>query len=97
MKINWKLRVKNPVFWVQVGGAVLMTALTYNSMAPSDLTTWDGVIALMLGVVTNPFLLGSCAFGVWNAINDPTTKGISDSGKALDYETPAPNVKNTKE
>lgn len=86
--INWKVRIKNPMFWVQVGLAVFATALTYNSMQPSDLTTWEGVGNLVVGIVTNPFLLGSCVISVFNAINDPTTVGISDSAKAQTYEHP---------
>lgn len=86
--INWKVRIKNPMFWVQVGAAVFATALAYNSMQPSDLTTWEGVGNLVVGIVTNPFLLGSCAISVFNAINDPTTAGISDSAKAQSYKHP---------
>jgi phi LC3 family holin len=28
------------------------------------------------------------AAAVWNAINDPTTKGLSDSERALTYDKP---------
>ena len=27
-------------------------------------------------------------FGIWNAINDPTTAGIKDSKQALSYDAP---------
>lgn len=86
MKINMKVRFKNPIFWVNVGVAFLLTALTYNSMQPQDLTTWGGVIDLLKGIITNPYLLFSCLWAVWNAINDPTTKGIADSERALTYD-----------
>lgn len=86
--LNWKVRFKNPMFWVQVGAAALSTALVYNSMQPSDLTTWDGLGNLIVGIVSNPFLLASCAVSVFNAVNDPTTSGVSDSAKALTYEQP---------
>lgn len=86
--INWRVRIKNPMFWIQSGAAVLATALAYNSMQPSDLTTWEGVGNLAVGIVTNPFLLGSCAISVFNAVTDPTTAGVSDSAKAMSYDQP---------
>ena len=42
-KINWIARIKNPIFWVQVVGTILLTALTYHSLQPADLTSWEGV------------------------------------------------------
>ena len=87
-KINWMARVKNPIFWVQVMGTILLTALTYNSLQPADLTSWQGVGQLLWGIVTNPYLLVSCLWGVWNAVNDPTTAGLKDSQAALTYTAP---------
>lgn len=87
-KINWLARIKNPVFWVQVIGTIILTALTYNSLQPADLTSWEGVGQLFLGIVTNPYLLISCLWAVWNAINDPTTSGVTDSAQALTYTAP---------
>lgn len=91
MKINLKARLKNPVFWVQIIGAFLLSALAYNNMQPQDLTTWAGLGALLMGVFKNPFLLGTCLWNVWSAINDPTTSGIGDSNLALTYSSPKKN------
>lgn len=88
MKINWQVRFKNPVFWLQIVVAIGLTALTYNSMQPQDLTTWAGVGNLIVGIVTNPYLLGLCAWNAWSAINDPTTKGAGDSTNAMTYTEP---------
>lgn len=87
-KINWMARIKNPIFWVQVIGTILLTALTYNSLQPADLTSWQGVGQLLWGILTNPYLLVSCLWGVWNAVNDPTTAGLKDSKTALGYTAP---------
>ena len=87
-KFNLPVRLKNPIFWVQIGGAFLLTALGYNLMEPQDLTTWDGLFNLIKGVLTNPYLLGLCIWNMWSAANDPTTKGLMDSKQALSYSKP---------
>ena len=92
-KINWIARIKNPIFWVQVVGTILLTALTYHSLQPADLTSWEGVGQLLWGILTNPYLLVSCLWGVWNAVNDPTTAGLKDSQAALSYTAPKKDTK----
>lgn len=86
--INWKVRVKNPIFWVQVGLAVLTPILAYMGMNLQDLTTWGTVGAVLFEAIKNPYVLGLVAVSVWNAINDPTTAGVGDSKQALTYEEP---------
>ena len=87
-KFNISVRLKNPVWWVQVGGAFLLCALTYNQLQPQDLTTWQGLFNIIVGVFKNPYLLFTCLLSVWNASNDPTTKGITDSANAMSYTKP---------
>lgn len=41
MKINWKVRFKNPVFWVQVILAIAMPVLAYAGLSFEDITTWS--------------------------------------------------------
>ena len=36
-RINWKVRIKNPVFWVQAAIAVVLPILTYFGL------TWEDV------------------------------------------------------
>ena len=62
---------EDKVIIFQIGGSVLLTALGYNSMQPQDLTTWEGVGNLIVGVFTNPYLLGLCAWNAWSAIRKP--------------------------
>lgn len=88
LKFNIPVRLKNPVWWVQVGGAFLLCALTYNQLQPQDLTTWQGLFNVISGVFKNPYLLATCLWSVWNASNDPTTKGITDGKNALSYKKP---------
>lgn len=86
--INLKVRFKNPIFWIQVIGGIVLAALAYNGLQPQDLTTWQGVFNLFKGIVSNPYLLVLCLYNAWSAINDPTTSGVSDSAKALEYTEP---------
>lgn len=86
--INWKIRFKNPVFWAQVILAVLTPILAYAGITAADITTWSKLGELILLAFTNPYVLFLVVVSVWNAVNDPTTKGLADSETALTYEEP---------
>lgn len=90
-KINWKVRVKNPVFWFQIVAAIFATILAYAGLSGSEITTWPKLFELIVDALKNPYCLFLVAVAVWNAINDPTTKGVSDSNQALTYEEPKEN------
>ena len=86
--INWKIRFKNPVFYMQLILAVLTPVLAYMGLTVKDLTTWAAVGNVLLQAVSNPYVLALVLVSVWNAVNDPTTSGISDSANALTYDKP---------
>lgn len=86
--MNLKVRLRNPIFWVQLAGSFLLTALSYNMMQPQDLTTWEGLFNIVKGVFSNPYLLGLCIWNMWSAANDPTTAGLADSEQAKSYTAP---------
>lgn len=88
MKINWEVRIKNPYFWAQIGIAILMPILAYLGLTVEDLTTWGKVGEVLLKAVSNPYVLGLVVVSVFNAIQDPTTKGLSDSDNAMTYTEP---------
>ena len=87
--INWKVRVKNPVFWVQIAVAVVLPILAYMGLGWEDMTSWAALGSIFLEAVKNPVILVSVAVSVWNAVNDPTTKGLGDSQRAMGYQEPA--------
>ena len=87
-KINWKIRFKNPVFYMQFILAVLTPVLAYMGLTVKDLTTWAAVGNVLLQAASNPYVLALVLVSVWNAVNDPTTSGISDSKNALTYDKP---------
>lgn len=86
--INWKVRVKNPVWWAQMALAVFTPLLAYGGLTAQDMTSWGAVLDLLKQAVTNPYVLGLVVVSVWNAVNDPTTSGVSDSSQALSYDRP---------
>ena len=84
MKINWKVRMKNPLFWISIGGVIL----TAMGSSPEAFTSWGSVAQAVLELVGNPYLLGSVILAVMGAIMDPTTRGICDSCRAMGYSEP---------
>ncbi len=82
MKINWKVRLKNPVFWLTVIPAVIAlvyTILGLFGVVPtiSEDTLVNAVTAIISALTTVGVLI------------DPTTKGVGDSDRALTYEEPS--------
>ena len=86
--INYKVRFKNPVFIAQLILAVLTPILAYAGLTMQDLTTWKALGDLLIGAISNPYVLGLVVVSVFNAITDPTTAGISDSERAMTYSAP---------
>ena len=88
MKINWKVRLLNPTFWIGIIVAVFATVLTQLGMSWEQVTSWAMLGQVLLDAVSNPVVVVAVISAVYNAIIDPTTAGISDSKKALTYTKP---------
>ena len=86
--INWKVRFKNPVWLAQIVLAIFAPIMAYAGLTAQDITTWGAVLDLLREAVTNPYVLGMVLVSVWNAVNDPTTKGVTDSTLAMSYDKP---------
>ncbi len=81
MKINWKVRLKNKV-WLG-SFCSLVVGFVYSMLALFDVfpeVTQSLVLQLVNQVLTFLGLIG--------VIVDPTTAGIGDSERALQYEEP---------
>jgi len=94
--MNWKVRFKNPVFIAQLILAILAPILAYGGLTYQDLTSWETLGKLLLGAISNPYVLGLIAVSVWNALNDPTTAGVKDSARAMSYTVPYKSSTDTK-
>ena len=86
--MNFKVRFKNPVFIAQLILAILTPILVYANLTVQDITSWAILGNVLFGAIENPYVLGTVVVSVWNALNDPTTAGLSDSTKALEYTAP---------
>ena len=81
MKINLKVRFKNPVFWLTVIPAVITFVYTV-------LGAFDVVPALSQDVIVNIVTALISALTTIGVLIDPTTKGVGDSERALGYDKP---------
>ena len=88
MNINWKVRLKNPVFWAQIAVAIVAPILAGLGLQWQDMTTWAAFGDALLKAVSSPVIVVSVIVSLWGIINDPTTKGFSDSTQALTYTEP---------
>lgn len=77
MKINWKDR-KNGIFVAQILLSIFMPILGYFGLTAQDLTTWSSLFELIVKALSNPYVLGTIIVSVWNAVNNPTIKGLGD-------------------
>jgi len=84
MKINWKLRLKNKTTLIAL--ATLAVAFVYQVLGLFDIVPSVGKDNVMNTITLLVNILA--ALGV---VVDPTTAGISDSTRALNYEKPVDN------
>jgi len=90
MKVNWKVRFKNPVFIVTtaIPGVLLLAqmilAFIDTHIAPIGYSITDDSISGFMGIVN---FVAFTFFGI-GAVVDPTVSGLSDSQKVLKREEP---------
>ena len=81
--INWKVRIKNKLFWVSLIPAVLLLAQVVAAVFGFTLDL--GELGNQLLTVVNAVFGVMAVLGV---VTDPTTAGVSDSAQALTYDSP---------
>ena len=82
-EINWKVRIKNKIFWIALIPAVLLLVQTVCSVFGIELdfgSLQEKLIALVNALFAVLAILGIVA--------DPTTEGLYDSKRAMTYEEP---------
>ncbi len=88
MKINWKVRLKNPVWWGRMALAVIVPVLSYFGYSFENMTSWEIVGQTLIKAVQNPYVITLALISGFNTVNDPTTRGFGDSSRALKYTKP---------
>lgn len=83
MKINWKVRLVNKNWWVTMIPAVLL--LVQQVLALFGIAMDFGAVGEKLIGIVNAAFVVLTLIGV---VNDPTTKGLEDSDRAMTYEEP---------
>lgn len=83
MMINWKVRISNKAFWLTLVPALALLLQTFLSVFGVKIELGETIDKLL--VFINALFAVLVIVGV---VNDPTTSGISDSSRAMTYETP---------
>lgn len=82
--INWKVRVLNKTFWLTLVPALALLLQTFLAVFGVKLELGETIDKLL--VFINALFAVLMIVGI---VNDPTTSGISDSTRAMTYETPS--------
>ena len=83
MKINWLVRIKNKVFWVTLIPIAFLLVQQICAMFGLNLDL-SAIQEQVLGIVGTVFGI----LALLGVVNDPTTKGASDSERALSKAKP---------
>ncbi len=83
IKLNWKIRSQNPMFYIQIILSFFIPVLGYLGLNWSEMTTWNSLFDMILSAFSNPYCLSIAAVSVFNAIVDSTSPGVSDSEHVL--------------
>lgn len=81
MKINWKVRLKNKTWLLAFTGAIVAFVYQILGMLGVVPAVAEDNVTQIISLCVNLLV----ALGV---VQDPTTKGMSDSAQALNYDEP---------
>ena len=82
-KINWKVRVLNKTFWLTLVPALALLLQTFLAVFNVRLELGETIDKLL--VFINALFAVLMIVGI---VNDPTTSGLTDSTRALEYHEP---------
>lgn len=88
MKFNFKVRAKNPLFWISNIVAVLVYIGGYLGIKGADITSWDRLFNIVGDVVANPYLIVMIIVTFVTTAISYTDKGFKDTGIVQTYTKP---------
>jgi phi LC3 family holin len=83
MKINFKVRMKNKLFWIALVPAMLLLIQSIANLFGYSIEL-SMIESNLLDVIEAVFMV----LGIIGIVADPTTEGLGDSERALTYDTP---------
>lgn len=81
--VNWKVRIRNKSFWMTLIPALALFAQALAACFGIKLDLGEQSDKI-LAVVNTLFVV----LGVLGVVNDPTTFGLNDSDRAMQYDEP---------
>lgn len=81
--INWKVRIKNKWFWLAFIPAILTLIRAVAALIGFQIDT-ETINAQLTAIIEALFAV----LVVMGVVVDPTTKGVSDSDRAREYDEP---------
>ena len=88
MNFNFKVRAKNPLFWIANIVAVLVYIGGYLGVKGTDVTSWDKLFSIVGDVVANPYLIVMIIVTFVTTAISYTDKGFRDTGIVQTYTKP---------
>lgn len=86
--INWKVRFKNPLFWVQLVAAISVPMFAGVGLEWEAMTTWAALGETIVKAVSNPVVIVAMLVAAWGVVNDPTVAGAGDSLEVMERDAP---------
>ncbi|MBR6228499.1 MAG: phage holin [Eubacterium sp.] len=83
MQINFKVRIRNKLFWLALIPAVLILVQTVCALFGVPITV-ENVESRLLDLVNAVFAV----LAILGIVADPTTEGLQDSDRAMTYDKP---------
>lgn len=81
--INWKVRIKNKWFWLAFIPAILTLIRAVAALFGFQIDT-ETINAQLTAIIEALFAV----LVIMGVVVDPTTKGVSDSDRAREYDEP---------
>ena len=82
--INWKVRFRNKNFWLAIIPAIILLVQAVTNVFGITVNLDDAGVKLI--AVVNALFVVLAILGI---VEDPTTEGVGDSNRALNYDEPA--------